>query len=95
MSTWRETVAALVTYYTIIFAGRELMKGRKPIKLQSLFKVHNFSLTIISGALLALFLEQLVPTIARGGIFHSICHYDGGWTDKLVILYYVSSFLAW
>lgn len=89
MSTLRATITMLVSYYIIIFGGRELMRGREPFKLNGLFKIHNFYLTAISGVLLALFLEQLIPTIVRGGIFHAICEYEGGWTDKLVILYYV------
>lgn len=89
MSTHYATAAMLITYYIIIFGGRELMREREPMKLNGLFKVHNFYLTAISGTLLALFLEQLIPTIVRGGIFYAICDFNGGWTDKLVILYYV------
>jgi fatty acid elongase 3 len=89
MSTFTATVTALTAYYIIIFGGRELMKKREPFVLNGPFMVHNLYLTIISGGLLALFIEQLLPTVARGGVFHAICHYDGGWTDKLVILYYV------
>jgi len=80
----------LISYYIIIFGGREVMRKREPLKLNGLFKIHNFYLTVISGVLLALFLEQLIPTIARGGIFHAICAYEGGWTDKLVVLYYLN-----
>lgn len=90
MSTWQETVIALGSYYVIIFGGRELMKHRKPFVLNGPFMVHNFYLTVISGGLLALFIEQLLSTVVRNGIFHAICSYDGGWTDRLVMLYYVS-----
>lgn len=83
----------LVTYYIVILGGREFMRDRAPFKLNGLFKIHNFYLTLISGILLALFAEQLIPTITRYGLFHSICAHHGGWTDKLVILYYVS--LPW
>lgn len=89
MSTHTATAAALVSYYIIVFGGRELMRGRQPFQLNAFFKIHNFYLTVISGVLLALFMEQLIPTIARGGIFHAICAHEGGWTNELVILYYV------
>lgn len=89
MSTLSSTVTMLVTYYIIVFGGRELMRGREPFKLNGPFKVHNFYLTAISGILLLLFVEQLLPEIVRNGIFHAICAHEGGWTDKLVILYYV------
>lgn len=90
MATVTETATALVLYYIIIFGGREIMRERQPLKLNGLFKIHNFYLTVISGGLLALFLEQLIPTLVRRGTFYAICDYNGGWTPQLVVLYYVS-----
>jgi len=89
ISTHKSVAFSLIAYYIIILGGRELMKDRQAFKLNTWFKLHNLTLTVISGALLALFLEQLIPIIARQGIFNAICKYEGGWTDKLVILYYV------
>lgn len=94
MSTLTETVVMLLSYYLIIFGGRELMRERAPMKLNGLFKIHNFYLTAISGILLALFAEQLIPTLVRHGVFYGICSHKGGWTDKLVILYYVRSWIS-
>ena len=91
ISTLQATVALLSTYYITVFTGRELMKNQAPLNLNSLFMVHNLYLTIISGTLLALFIEQLVPTVWRNGIFFAICDHRGGWTETLVALYYVSS----
>jgi fatty acid elongase 3 len=91
MSTLKETGIFIVFYYTVIFGGRELMRNREPFKLRTLFLVHNFYLTAISAILLALFIEQILPTVVRGGIFHAICDADGGWTQPLVVLYYVSA----
>jgi len=90
MSTLQETVIALAAYYVLIFGGRELMRNRKPFVLNGAFMVHNLYLTIISGGLLALFIEQLLPTLVNGGVFYSVCNYQGGWTKPLVTLYYVS-----
>lgn len=89
MSTLKETSIFIVLYYAIIFGGREWMRNREPFKLKGAFLVHNFYLTAISAILLALFIEQLVPTLVRGGLFHAICHAEGGWTQPLVVLYYV------
>jgi fatty acid elongase 3 len=89
LSTFKTTVITLISYYVIIFGGRELMRNRQPMQLSFLFKLHNFYLTAISAILLGLFAEQIIPTVARHGIFFAICHADGGWTDKMVILYYV------
>jgi fatty acid elongase 3 len=46
-------------------------------------------LTAISGGLLVSFLEQLVPRIWFHGLYDGICG-AGGWTDKLVVLYYMN-----
>lgn len=67
------------------------MKNRAPWNLNGLFMIHNLYLTTISAILLALFIEQLVPTVWRHGIFFAICDARGGWTEPLVALYYVSS----
>ncbi len=91
ISTLQATVGLLSTYYITVFAGRELMKNRAPLNLNRLFMVHNLYLTIISGTLLALFIELLLPTVWRHGIFFAICDARGGWTEPLVALYYVSS----
>ena len=88
MLTLKSTAMMLASYYTVILGGRELMRSRPAFKLNDLFLVHNLYLTIISGALLVLFVEQLAPTIWKQGVFFAICG-DGGWTGPLVTLYYV------
>ena len=88
MSTLAETVTMIVLYLVVIFGGRELMRNRKPLKLNGLFMAHNFILTAISGALLVLFAEQLIPTLWRHGLYENICG-GSGWTQPLVVLYYV------
>lgn len=89
MSSLKESAGLIFAYYVIILGGRELMRNRPALKLNSLFMIHNFYLTAISAILLALFIEQLVPTVYNHGIFYAICHRNGGWTNQLVILYYV------
>ena len=89
MSTMKEAALTIFAYYVIIFGGRELMRNRKPFKLNALFMIHNFYLTSISAILLVLFTEQLVPTVYNHGLFYAICDVRGGWTPPLVILYYV------
>lgn len=89
MSTLKETAAVLISYYIIVFGGRELMRNRPAFELNALFMIHNLGLTMISGTLLALFIEQLLPTVWRHGVFFAICNENGGWTKELVTLYYV------
>lgn len=90
MSTLKESIITIIVYYIVILGGRELMRSRESFKLNSLFLVHNFCLTAISGSMLVLFVEQLVPTVYNHGLFHAICHAEGGWTKKLVVLYYLN-----
>lgn len=90
LSTFKLTVTMLTTYYVVVLGGRELMKNKKPFKLNALFMIHNLYLTIASLIMLVLFIEQLVPTVWRRGLFFAICDHRGGWTRELVVLYYVS-----
>lgn len=89
MSTIKQTASLIVAYYVIVFGGREIMRNRPALKLNGIFKVHNFYLTAISAILLVLFAEQLIPTVYHHGVFYAICDYKGGWTNELVTLYYV------
>lgn len=89
LSTFTETTAIIAAYLIIIFGGREIMRNRQPLKLNGLFMAHNFVLTAISGALLVLFAEQLIPTLWTGGLYENICG-ASGWTQPLVVFYYVS-----
>ena len=93
LATAKETFSVLVSYYAIVLGGREVMRHRKPFELSSLFILHNFLLTVVSGALLALFAEQLVRMLANDGLFNSICS-NRAWTKELNALYYVSSRLS-
>ncbi|KAH9904729.1 putative fatty acid elongase [Xylariomycetidae sp. FL2044] len=90
MSTLKETSIFIVIYYTVIFGGREYMRNRDPYKLKTLFLIHNFVLTAVSAILLALYIEELLPTVVRKGIFYAICDSNGGWTQPLVVLYYLT-----
>ena len=89
MSTLKETAVTLGVYYVVVLGGRELMRNRKPFVINGAFMLHNLYLTAISATLLALFIEQLLPTIVRNGLFFAICNEKGGWTKELVTLYYV------
>ncbi|KAL4804962.1 GNS1/SUR4 family-domain-containing protein [Aspergillus unguis] len=90
MSTLPETAVMLVVYYITIFGGRELMKNRPAFKLTTLFMIHNFILAAVSAILLALFVEQLLPTLWNHGVFYTICDHRGGWTQPLIVLYYLN-----
>lgn len=89
MSTFKMTAAWIATYYLVIFGGRELMRDRPAFKLRTAFIVHNWYLTVISGGLLVLFIQQLLPSIWHKGLYENFCG-RSGWTDKLTVLYYLN-----
>ncbi|KAF9113718.1 hypothetical protein BGX27_000932 [Mortierella sp. AM989] len=89
LSTQNEVAMWTITYFIIIFGGRQIMKTQKAFKLKYFFILHNFLLTIVSGALLLLFIENLTPILARNGLFYSICD-EGAWTQRLELLYYLN-----
>lgn len=89
LSTLPECLAMIVLYLVVVFGGQEFMRNRPAYKLNTLFMAHNFFLTAVSGALLVLFIEQLIPTLWRRGLYENICG-ASGWTPQLVTLYYVS-----
>lgn len=90
MSGLKPTLMALAAYYAVILIGREIMKTREAFKLKKLFIAHNLILSTMSAILLALFIEQLLPTIYTHGLRYAFLDRRGGWTDNLVPLYYVS-----
>ncbi|KAF9919668.1 hypothetical protein FBU30_010677 [Linnemannia zychae] len=89
LSTRKEVAMWTITYFVVIFGGRQIMKNQEAFKLKPLFILHNFLLTIASGALLALFIESLTPIFARHGLFYAICS-EGAWTQRLELLYYLN-----
>jgi fatty acid elongase 3 len=88
LSTFKETAAVIALYLVVVFGGREFMRNRKPLQLNGPFMAHNLILTVVSAALLALFAEQLLPTLWKYGLYENICG-GSGWTRPLVALYYV------
>ncbi|ODV78272.1 GNS1/SUR4 membrane protein [Suhomyces tanzawaensis NRRL Y-17324] len=90
-STLPPVIAAISTYYTVIFGGDFIFKkfGIKPFVLNGLFQIHNLFLTSLSFTLLVLMAEQLIPIIYHHGLFYAICN-KGAWTQELVCLYYLN-----
>lgn len=91
MATLRETLGMIVLYYAVIFGGQAWMKNRPAYKLNGLFMAHNLMLTVVSASLLILFAQQLIPSIWKNGLYDGICG-GSGWTQPLVVLYYVGFF---
>lgn len=89
MSTLPEAATMCIVYLVVILGGRELMRNQPAFKLNTLFKLHNLMLTLVSASLLILFIEQLVPTLWNHGLYNNICGAPG-WSPQLVTLYYLN-----
>ncbi|ODN83978.1 hypothetical protein, variant [Cryptococcus amylolentus CBS 6039] len=94
LSTQKAVVAAIGTYLLIIFGGREIMKNRPAFKLQIPFQIHNVYLTLGSGLLLALMLEEIIPMYLRHGFFFAICN-GQAFTPRLVTFYMVNYYFKY
>ncbi|KAG2181170.1 hypothetical protein INT43_008752 [Umbelopsis isabellina] len=80
-----------IGYYFLVFTTQFIFKRLDipALRLKGLFIFHNLLLTAASGALLLLFLEQLIPIVSKHGLFYAICSTDA-WTQQLEHLYYLN-----
>ncbi|EGV61350.1 Fatty acyl-CoA elongase/Polyunsaturated fatty acid specific elongation enzyme [Yamadazyma tenuis] len=89
LSTGKPVLAAIATYYLVIFGGDFIFKKFKitPFVLNGPFQVHNVILTTASSTLLVLMVEQIFPMIYYEGLYYAICSAKA-WTQELEVLYY-------
>ena len=79
LSTTPSVVAALVTYLVVVFGLRFIMQSQDPLKLRFLFQLHNLILSVGSGVLLVLMVEEVAPIVWKNGLFYAICN-ENAWT---------------
>ena len=79
ISTLPVVSAILVSYLAIIFGTQQVMRERPPEKLNTLFRAHNAFLTLGSGLLLALMLEEVASIWLKSGTYDTMCN-EKSWT---------------
>lgn len=79
LSTLPVVSATLASYLGIIFGIQEVMRDRPPQKLNTLFRAHNAFLTLGSGLLLALMVEEVASIWIKSGTFGAMCD-ETSWT---------------
>jgi len=93
LSSTQAMLAGFVFYLIAVHGGVRLMKDRKPFKLDLLGRVHNLFLSVISGILLILIANEVLPLL-KNGLRWAICDY-GAWNHKLELLYYINYLIKW
>lgn len=79
LSTLPVVSATLASYLVIIFSTQEVMRDRPPQKLNTLFRIHNALLTLGSGLLLALMVEEVASIWVKSGTYDTMCN-ETSWT---------------
>jgi len=91
LSTTTSVITALVTYLAIVFGLREVMKSQEALKMRFLFQLHNLLLSVGSGVLLVLMVEEIAPILWKNGLFYTMCN-DGAWTPAMEFYYMINYF---
>lgn len=78
-------------YLATIFGGREIMQRFKipPQQLKGPFLLHNIALSLGSGILLALMLEEILPIWYHNGFYAAICA-ESSWTTRMEFFYIIN-----
>lgn len=72
--------AAIASYLAAIFGIQAVMKSQKqPLKLTTLFQIHNVILSSGSLLLLVLMLEEIIPIAWKHGLHYALCN-ENAWS---------------
>ncbi|KAH7883587.1 GNS1/SUR4 membrane protein [Phlebopus sp. FC_14] len=94
LSTWPVVTTVLASYLAVIFGIQEVMRGRPPQQLNTLFRIHNAFLSGGSLLLLALMVEEVTSIWHKSGIYDTICA-NGSWTPKLEFYYMINYYFKY
>ncbi|KAJ2374275.1 Fatty acyl-CoA elongase/Polyunsaturated fatty acid specific elongation enzyme, partial [Coemansia sp. RSA 2603] len=81
-------------YLGTIFGIQFLMQSHKGFKLKKPTQIYNLFLTVVSFALLVLFIEEVTPIILENGLFYSVCD-KRAWTQRIEVLFYLNYLTKW
>jgi fatty acid elongase 3 len=80
LSTLPSVATAVAIYLSIVFGIHTYQKDKAPKKLNTLFQIHNVLLSSVSGLLLVLILEEIIPKLWNKGVFYVFCSAEA-WTE--------------
>src|SRR4051794_39642838 len=79
LSTTPVVISVMAGYLTTIFGIQYVLRDSKPYVLNTWFRAHNLVLSVGSGLLLALMVEEIAPIVQVHGLRYAICD-PGAWT---------------
>ncbi|KAG5647990.1 hypothetical protein DXG03_007024 [Asterophora parasitica] len=94
LSTTPAVLGTLVAYLAVIFGIKALMTDRQPHRLNALFQTHNVILSSGSLLLLVLMLEEILPIMWTGGVFHALCATEA-WTPRMEFYYMINYYFKY
>ncbi|KAG6381177.1 GNS1/SUR4 membrane protein [Boletus reticuloceps] len=94
LSTFPVVSATLASYLVIIFGIQEVMRNRPSQKLNTLFRIHNAFLTLGSGLLLALMVEEVASIWVKSGTYDTMCN-ETSWTPRLEFYYMINYYFKY
>lgn len=89
LATWSGAFAASATYLAVVLGGQEVMRALPPVPARAAkwpAFVHNVLLSLGSGVLLVLMLEEVLRLGLRVGPYASICSQEM-YTPRMELLY--------
>lgn len=97
LSTGKEVAFMSVLYLVVVLGGQELMRNFRPVPARVLrlpFIAHNILLSLSSGLLLWLILEETLPFVSKHGWHKAICRFEVT-TDRLELFYIVNYYFKY
>lgn len=80
LSTLPTVATTIAVYLSTVFGLYQYQKDKAPKKLNTLFQIHNVLLSSVSGLLLVLIAEEILPKMWKHGVFYAFCSPDA-WTE--------------
>lgn len=73
---WKVSIYASAMYLTFIYWGQKWMENRKPFHIRQYFVLWNAFLSVLSFAVCARMLPELIVEVSNGGFFNSLCQFE-------------------
>ncbi|PVF93495.1 putative FEN1-fatty acid elongase [Serendipita vermifera] len=94
LSTTPVVLSVMAGYLTTIFTIQHLLRDKPAYVLNTLFRAHNIILSVGSGVLLALMVEEIGPIWWKHGFRYAICS-TNAWTPRMEVYYIINYYIKY